>query len=164
MHGQAQPGLLGNRRQHIGAGAQHGLLRIAREARAGDGVHVVVQQAGIQPDLVCGASIGAVVGGAMFGDNLSVISDTTIAATRTQGCGMREKFRANLWIAAPAALATIALLIPSAMSVADSAEGARFTHTLSVGLALLLIVAGAIGVSLATPKPVPLPARAAATD
>ena len=53
---------------------------------------------------------GAVVGGAMFGDNLSMISDTTIAATRTQGCEMKDKFRMNLLIALPAALVTLALL------------------------------------------------------
>ena len=53
---------------------------------------------------------GAVVGGAMFGDNLSVISDTTIAATRTQGAQMRDKFRENFRIALPAALLTMVLL------------------------------------------------------
>ena len=53
---------------------------------------------------------GAVVGGAMFGDNLSVISDTTIAATRTQGAQMRDKFRENFRIALPAALLTMILL------------------------------------------------------
>lgn len=56
-------------------------------------------------------TIAAVVGGAMFGDNLSVISDTTIAATRTQGCEMRDKFKVNLFIALPAALVTIVLLL-----------------------------------------------------
>ena len=45
-----------------------------------------------------------VIGGAFFGDNLSFISDTTIAATRTQGCVMRDKFRVNFMIAVPAAL------------------------------------------------------------
>jgi Na+/H+ antiporter NhaC len=54
--------------------------------------------------------VGAVVGGAMAGDNLSVISDTTIAATRTQGAQMRDKFRENVRIALPAALATMLLL------------------------------------------------------
>ena len=54
--------------------------------------------------------LGAVVGGAMFGDNLSIISDTTIAATRSQGCRMSDKFRENFRIALPAALVTIALL------------------------------------------------------
>lgn len=47
---------------------------------------------------------GIIVGGAFFGDNLSFISDTTIAATRSQDCSMADKFKVNLWIAAPAAL------------------------------------------------------------
>ena len=55
--------------------------------------------------------LGAVVCGAMFGDNLSIISDTTIAATRTQGCDMRAKFRENLRLVLPAALITVALFI-----------------------------------------------------
>ncbi len=54
--------------------------------------------------------LGACVGGAMFGDNLSMISDTTIAATRSQGCEMKDKFRVNFLIALPAALMTIVLL------------------------------------------------------
>ena len=52
----------------------------------------------------------AVLGGAMFGDNLSIISDTTIAATRSQGAEMRDKFRENFRIALPAAIATVVLL------------------------------------------------------
>ena len=55
--------------------------------------------------------LGAVVCGAMFGDNLSIISDTTIAATRTQGCDMRTKFRENLRLVLPAALITVVLFI-----------------------------------------------------
>lgn len=55
--------------------------------------------------------VAAVLGGAFFGDNLSFISDTTIAATRTQGCRMDEKFKANLWIALPAAIITLAAYI-----------------------------------------------------
>ena len=55
--------------------------------------------------------IGAVMGGAMFGDNLSFISDTTIAACSTQGCEMRDKFRANFKIALPAALVTLAVTL-----------------------------------------------------
>lgn len=50
--------------------------------------------------------VGAVVGGAMFGDNLSMISDTTIAATKTQGCEMKDKFRMNFIIVLPAAILT----------------------------------------------------------
>ena len=52
-------------------------------------------------------AIGAVVGGAMFGDNLSMISDTTIAATRSQRVELKDKFKVNVWIAVPAALFTI---------------------------------------------------------
>ena len=55
--------------------------------------------------------LGAVVGGAMFGDNLSFISDTTIAACNGQGCEMRDKFRENFWIALPAAIVTLAVII-----------------------------------------------------
>jgi len=51
------------------------------------------------------------VGGAMFGDNLSFISDTTIAACNGQGCAMKDKFRGNFWIALPAAVATLALVL-----------------------------------------------------
>ena len=60
---------------------------------------------GLSPALLTGAAVG----GAMFGDNLSMISDTTIAATRTQGVAMRDKFFANVKIAAPAALVALAL-------------------------------------------------------
>lgn len=55
--------------------------------------------------------VGAVIGGAMFGDNLSMISDTTIAATRTQGVKMKDKFRANFAISFPAAIVTVILLL-----------------------------------------------------
>ncbi|APR69474.1 MULTISPECIES: Na+/H+ antiporter NhaC family protein [Acinetobacter] len=52
-------------------------------------------------------AIGAVIGGAMFGDNLSMISDTTIAATRSQNVELRDKFKVNVWIALPAAIITL---------------------------------------------------------
>lgn len=55
--------------------------------------------------------VGATIGGAMFGDNLSMISDTTIAATRTQGVKMKDKFRANFAISLPAAIVTVILLL-----------------------------------------------------
>ncbi len=56
-------------------------------------------------------ALGIVVGGAMFGDNLSFVSDTTIAATRTQGVQLKDKFRANLMVAVPACIVTMALLL-----------------------------------------------------
>ena len=55
--------------------------------------------------------VGTVVGGAMFGDNLSFISDTTIAACNGQGCAMKDKFKGNFWIAMPAALVTLVLVL-----------------------------------------------------
>ena len=56
-------------------------------------------------------AIGAVVSGAMFGDNLSMISDTTIAATSSQKVQLRDKFRVNIWIAGPASIITILVFI-----------------------------------------------------
>ncbi len=55
--------------------------------------------------------VGTVVGGAMFGDNLSFISDTTIAACNGQGCHMRDKFKGNFFIAMPAAIMTLVLIL-----------------------------------------------------
>lgn len=66
----------------------------------------VCQTAGV--DLTVG--IGAVLSGAMFGDNLSIISDTTIAAVQTQGCEMKDKFRMNFFIALPAMIGAVAVL------------------------------------------------------
>ncbi len=55
--------------------------------------------------------VAVVLGGAFFGDNLSFISDTTIAATRSQECNMADKFKANIWIALPAAMVTLGIYI-----------------------------------------------------
>jgi Na+/H+ antiporter NhaC len=55
--------------------------------------------------------VAIVVGGAFFGDNLSFISDTTIVATQTQGCKMNDKFKANIWLALPAALLVLVAYI-----------------------------------------------------
>ena len=67
----------------------------------------IANKAGLNTTLL----MAACVGGAMFGDNLSMISDTTIAATRTQGCELRDKFKLNGLIALPAAVLTIVLLL-----------------------------------------------------
>lgn len=55
--------------------------------------------------------VAVVIGGSFFGDNLSFISDTTIAATRSQGCKMNDKFKANLWISLPAAIVVLIIYI-----------------------------------------------------
>jgi Na+/H+ antiporter NhaC len=72
----------------------------------------ISQATGISLPLI----VGSVIGGAMFGDNLSFISDTTIAATSTQGCKMKDKFKENFFIALPAAILTIAVLLIFALT------------------------------------------------
>lgn len=76
----------------------------------------IAEAAGINPAL----AMGAVLGGAMFGDNLSVISDTTIAATRGVGAEMKDKFRMNFKIALPAALAAITVFSFAGGSVTNA--------------------------------------------
>ena len=77
--------------------------------------------------------VGTVVGGAMFGDNLSFISDTTIAATKTQGVEMKDKFRANIRIALPAAVLTLAILCVIALNGGKAELG---NYPFQFGLAL----------------------------
>lgn len=69
--------------------------------------------------------VAIVLGGAFFGDNLSFISDTTIAATRTQGCDMKQKFYANLWIVLPAAVLSLLLycIVAPGVEVVETAGG-----------------------------------------
>ena len=64
-----------------------------------------------QADISIAMMAALIVGGAFFGDNLSFISDTTIASTTSQGCSMSDKFKANIWIAGPAALIVTAIYI-----------------------------------------------------
>ena len=83
-----------------------------------------------------------IVGGAFFGDNLSFISDTTVAATGSQGCSMRDKFRVNLWIAAPAAILVTILYVVLGLSMTASPSGnpvqwiGLLPYLLVIGLAL----------------------------
>ena len=91
--------------------------------------------------------LGAVVGGAMFGDNLSIISDTTIAAVRTQGCEMRDKFRMNFWIVLPAAVLTFILLIVVTPS-ANTALVVEEYDLWKVMPYLLVLVGALVGVNV----------------
>ncbi len=84
-----------------------------------------------------------VVGGAFFGDNLSFISDTTIAATRTQGCSMRDKFRTNLLIVAPAAVITLLIYTFSQNHALAYDHTAADIHWATV-LPYLLVLGGAV--------------------
>ncbi|MBQ3134444.1 MAG: Na+/H+ antiporter NhaC family protein [Oscillospiraceae bacterium] len=91
--------------------------------------------------------LAAVVGGAMFGDNLSVISDTTIAAVRTQGCEMRDKFRMNFWIVLPAAVLTLVLLIVMTPSAATELQIGEY-NLFKVLPYLVVLVGALIGVNV----------------
>jgi len=92
--------------------------------------------------------LGAVVGGAMFGDNLSFISDTTIAACNGQGCAMKDKFRENFGIALPAAIATIVVLAIQTMGT-DVGEAVIGEYNLiQIVPYLLVLLGGIIGINV----------------
>lgn len=94
--------------------------------------------------------IGAVVCGAMFGDNLSMISDTTIAAVRTQGCAMKDKFLANIRIVMPAAIITAIIFLVIA-SGSDYKQSADTSYNIIQVVPYLLILLGALaGVNVFT--------------
>ena len=98
----------------------------------------VARNAGISMPFV----VGTVVSGSMFGDNLSVISDTTIAATRTQGVEMRDKFKVNIRIALPAALlALLILVIFSLRNPAAQLDRFEFNLWLALPYFIVLILA-----------------------
>ena len=81
---------------------------------------------------------GIVVGGSFFGDNLSFISDTTIAATRTQGCSMADKFKANILIAAPAAIIVAVIYIVMGLKVNFTPAAQQINITLLVPYLLVI--------------------------
>lgn len=114
----------------------------------------------IQLDCEVGWLISVVVGGAFFGDNLSFISDTTIAATQSQGCKMSDKFRTNFMIVLPAAIATLCIYLfgnqlgsVDVSSVAANAEWYRMLpYLVVIGLALTglnVLVVLLVGIVLA---------------
>ena len=86
--------------------------------------------------------VGACVGGAMFGDNLSMISDTTIAAVRTQGCEMKDKFRMNFFIVLPAALIAFILFVVLAWGGAGQVE--LQSYSIWKVLPYLVVLVGAL--------------------
>ena len=93
--------------------------------------------------------MGSVVGGAMFGDNLSFISDTTIAATTTQGCKMKDKFKENFLIALPAAILTVVILLVFAFTSEGVSDYTPNTPNLWLLIPyLLVLVGGIIGINV----------------
>ena len=92
--------------------------------------------------------IGAVVGGAMFGDNLSFVSDTTIAACNGQGCEMKDKFRTNFMIVLPAAVATLILTLVLSLG-SDIGEVKVGSYDLiSLIPYILVLIGGVIGINV----------------
>ena len=96
----------------------------------------VAQNGGLKLELC----VGVVVGGAMFGDNLSFISDTTIAATKTQGVEMKDKFKTNIRVALPAAVITfIILVVYAVMSKGGTME--KFDFSILQALPYFIVLA-----------------------
>ena len=100
----------------------------------------IAQQSGISIPLM----VGLVVGGTYFGDNLSFISDTTIVATQTQGCNMKDKFHVNIRIVAPVALLMLVVYFFLGTSLNTSAEvgGVNFWLVLPYLAVVILAVCG----------------------
>ena len=92
--------------------------------------------------------VGSVMGGAMFGDNLSFISDTTIAACQGQGCQMKDKFRENFKIALPAAIVTLVLIL--ALSLGSNISGTVHNDYNLIELVpyLIVLVGGILGINV----------------
>ena len=98
-------------------------------------------------DLRGALCVATVVGGAMFGDNLSFISDTTIAACNGQGCAMQDKFRGNFWIALPAALATLVLVLLQTGG-SETAQLTRDYNLVQIIPYILVLIGGIAGINV----------------
>lgn len=92
--------------------------------------------------------VAAVMSGAMFGDNLSFISDTTIAACNGQGCQMKDKFRANFGIALPAAVATLIIIFVRTSHADTAASISREYNLIQIIPYLLVLAGGIIGINV----------------
>lgn len=92
--------------------------------------------------------VGTVVGGAMFGDNLSFISDTTIAACNGQGCKMKDKFRTNLAIVFPAAIVTLVLIFILSKNSEVTDVVAKNYDLIQIIPYILVLICGVIGVNV----------------
>ena len=143
-------------------------VSMAMGTSVGTIVALVPIASGIAEEIAVPAAMmtAIIVGGAFFGDNLSFISDTTIAATRTQGCSMSDKFKVNIKIAGPAALLTAALylfmgagintspsvgevewgkLLPYLSVMILAMSGLNVTLSLCIGIVLNLVIGAAYG-------------------
>ena len=92
--------------------------------------------------------VGTVVGGSMFGDNLSFVSDTTIAACGGQGCAMRDKFKTNFFIVLPAAILTLTLILVLSLRADISRVPTKEYSLIQVLPYLLVLISGIIGINV----------------
>ena len=92
--------------------------------------------------------VGSVVGGAMFGDNLSFISDTTIAACNGQGCAMKDKFKENFFIALPAAIVSIILILVISMRSDISGTIDMPYSLIQILPYVLVLIGGVVGINV----------------
>ena len=92
--------------------------------------------------------IGSVMGGAMFGDNLSFISDTTIAACNGQGCQMKDKFRENFFIALPAAVMTLVAIAILSFRTDIAGAVSQEYHLLQIVPYILVLIGGIAGINV----------------
>ena len=92
--------------------------------------------------------IGSVMGGAMFGDNLSFISDTTIAACNGQGCQMKDKFRENFFIALPAAVMTLVVIAILSFRTDIAGAVSEEYHLLQIVPYILVLIGGIAGINV----------------
>lgn len=99
----------------------------------------IAETTGISAPLI----IGAIISGGMFGDNLSMISDTTIAAVRTQGCELKDKFKTNFFIVLPAAIITFIILTVMTIDV-KAIEASSYSFELVKVLPYLAVLGGAL--------------------
>ncbi|MBR6513887.1 MAG: Na+/H+ antiporter NhaC family protein [Clostridia bacterium] len=92
--------------------------------------------------------VATVVGGSMFGDNLSFISDTTIAACNGQGCRMKDKFKANFFIALPAAVISVVIILVMSFNTEIAGEISKDYNLIQIIPYLLVLIGGIIGINV----------------
>ena len=92
--------------------------------------------------------VGSVIGGAMFGDNLSFISDTTIAACNGQGCAMKDKFKENFFIALPAAIVSVVLILVISLRTDISGTIDMPYSLVQIIPYVLVLLGGVIGINV----------------
>ena len=92
--------------------------------------------------------VGTVIGGAMFGDNLSFLSDTTIAACNGQGCAMKDKFKTNFLIVLPAAIVTMALILALSFKADIKPIEIKPYNLVQIAPYVLVLIGGIVGINV----------------